>query len=141
MHPVAIVVCALWIVAATMTAAIRGVRGAKEGRLRLAMTRLKSPTIYLFAAYLLIAALVTPKSPGETTSPLMWLAFSIPLANALAVLSAAGKPKPSRAEALFLALLHGGAVLAAAALILAIASPQFVPTWLGGPGAPAELRQ
>lgn len=141
MHPVAIVVCALWIVAATMTAAIRGVRGAKEGRLRLAMTRLKSPTIYLFAAYLLIAALVTPKSPGETTSPLMWLAFSIPLANALAALSAAGKPKPSRAEALGLALLHGGAVLAAAALILAIASPQFVPTWLGGPGAPAELRQ
>ncbi|MBK9261819.1 MAG: hypothetical protein IPM54_18705 [Polyangiaceae bacterium] len=141
MHPVAIVVCALWIAVATMTAAIRGVRGAKEGRLRLAMTRLKSPTIYLFAAYLLIAALVTPKSPGETTSPLMWLAFSIPLANALAVLSAAGKPKPSRAEALGLALLHGGAVLAAAALILAIASPQFVPTWLGGPGAPVELRQ
>jgi hypothetical protein len=140
-HPVVIFVCVAWIVAATMTSVARGVRGAKEGRLHLALARLKSPTIYLFAAYVLVAAIVTPPSPGETTSPLMWLAFCIPVANALAVFSSVGKPKPSRGEALLLALLHGGALLAAAALILAVVSPRFVPTWLGGPGAPTALRQ
>jgi len=134
MHPVAVVVCVGWIVVATMTAVVRGVRGAKQGRLPLAMARLKSPTIYLFAAYVFVAALVTPKSPGETTSPLLWLACCIPLTNAAAVLSSVGKPKPTRVEALLLALLHGGALVAAAALILAVVSPRFVPMWLGGPG-------
>jgi hypothetical protein len=133
-HPVISVVCGAWIVAAVVTSLLRGWRGAKEGRLSLALGRLKSPTIYLFAAYVFVSAVVTPPSPGETTSPLLWLSLCIPLANALAVFSSVGKPKPSRIEALLLALLHGGAVLAAAALILAVASPRFVPVWLGGSG-------
>ncbi|HRI66951.1 MAG TPA: hypothetical protein PK156_22045 [Polyangium sp.] len=117
------------------TALVRGVRAAKKGRLHLAFLRLKRPTIYLFSAYLLVAAIVTPPSPGESTSPLLWLALCIPLANALAVLSAVGKPQPSRLEAFVLALVHGGALVAAAALILAVVSPRFVPVWLGGPVA------
>lgn len=100
----------------------------------LALSRLKSPTIYLFAAYVFVAAVVTPPSPGETTSPLLWLSFCIPMANALAVLSSVGNTKPSRAEALLQAFIHGGALLAAAALILALVSPRFVPVWLGGSG-------
>jgi hypothetical protein len=134
-HPVAVVVCIAWIVVATIVSVLRGVRGAKQGRLHLAVRRLKSPTIYLFAGYVLVAALVTPPSPGETTSPLMWLALSIPIAYALAVFSSVGKPHPSRAEALAVGLLHGGVLLAMAALILAVVSPRFVPTWLGGAGA------
>lgn len=128
------VACVAWIVAAIVTAGFRGVQGAKQGRLPLAVLRLKSPTIYLFAAYVFVAAMVTPQSAGETTSPLVWLSLCIPLANALAVFSAAGKLKPSRGEAFVLALIHGGALVAAAALILALASPRFVPVWLGGPG-------
>ncbi len=134
MHPVAVVVCIAWIAVAVIVSVLRGVRGAKQGRLHLAVQRLKSPTIYLFAGYVLVAALVTPPSPGETTSPLMWLAFSIPVAHALAVFSSVGKPHPSRTEALAVGLLHGGVLLAMAALILAVVSPRFVPTWLGGSG-------
>jgi hypothetical protein len=133
-HPVISVVCGAWIVVAVVTSLVRGLRGAKEGRLPLALARLKSPTIYLFAAYVFVAAMVTPQSPGETTSPLLWLSLCIPVANALAVFSSVGKSKPSRIEALFLALLHGGALLAAAAIILAVVSPRFLPVWLGGPG-------
>lgn len=136
MYPVVFVACGVWIVVALVTALVRGLRGAKQGRWPLALSRLKSPTIYLFAAYVFVAALVTPPSPGESTSPLMWLAFCIPMANALAVFSSVGKAKPSRIEAFVLAVLHGGALLAAAALILALVSPRFVPVWLGGPGAP-----
>lgn len=135
MYPVIIIACAVWIVLAAVVSVVRGVRGAQQGRLPWALARLKSPTIYLFAAYVFVAAIVTPPSPGETTSPLMWLSFCIPLANALAVFSSVGKPKPSRIEALALALLHGGSLLAAAALILAVVSPRFVPVWLGGPTA------
>lgn len=128
------VVCIAWVVVAVAIAFARGRRGIQEGRWPLARNRLTSPTIYLFAAYVFVAAIVTPPSPGESTSPLMWLALSIPVANAIAVFSSVGKPKPSRAEALGLALVHGGMVLATAALILAAASPRFVPNWLGGPG-------
>ncbi len=132
-YPVVIVACGAWIIVAAVMSVVRGLRGAREGRLPLALARLKSPTIYLFAAYVFVSAIVTPPSPGETTSPLMWLSFCIPLANALAVFSSVGKPQPSRPEALLLAVLHGGALLAAAALILAVVSPRFVPVWLGGP--------
>jgi hypothetical protein len=125
--------CVFWIVIACVTSVWRGRRGVQEGRLPLALERLKSPTIYLFAAYVFVAAMVTPQSPGESTSPLMWLSFCIPLANALAVFSSLGKTRPSRGEALALALLHAGALMAAAALILALVSPKFVPVWLGGP--------
>jgi len=140
-NPVIIVACGVWIVVAVVTSFVRGVRGAREGRWPLARQRLKSPTIYLFAAYVFVAAVVTPPSPGETTSPLLWLALCIPLAHALAVFSSVGKPKPSRSEAMVLALVHGGALVAAAALILAIVSPRFVPVWLGGPGAAATTAQ
>lgn len=126
---------------AFVTSIRRGRRGAHEGRLPLAFKRLKSPTIYLFAAYVFVAAMVTPPSPGESTSPLMWLAFCIPMANALAVFSSIGKAKPSPSEALMLALLHAGALLAAAALILAFVSPKFVPVWLGGPGVIENVSQ
>jgi hypothetical protein len=134
-------VCCAWIAVAVITSVWRGLRGTREGRLPLALTRLKSPTIYLFAAYVFVAAIVTPPSPGESTSPLMWLSFTIPIANALAVFSSLGNVKPSRAEALTLALVHAGALLAAAALILAVVSPKFVPVWLGGPGGEGKGNQ
>lgn len=134
-------VCSGWIVAAFVTSIWRAKRGISEGRLPQALTRLKSPTIYLFAAYVFVAAMVTPQSPGESTSPLMWLSFCIPMANALAVFSSIGNAKPSRAEALTLAMLHAGALLAAAALILAFVSPKFVPVWLGGPGSLSTVNQ
>jgi len=134
MSPLAWSLSLTWLLAAALVASFRGARGLREGRRHLLARRLESPTIYLFAGYLLVAALVTPPSPGETTSPLFWLAFAIPIANALAALSAIGSARPSRSTALGLALLHGGAVFAAAAVILALASPRFVPAWLGGPG-------
>lgn len=135
MHSLVTISCVVWIAVAMATSLVRGLRGAREGRLHLALSRLKRPTIYLFSAYVFVAAVVTPPSPGETTSPLLWLSLCIPLANALAVFSSVGKAKPARIEACVLALVHGGALLAAAALILAVASPRFVPVWLGGPGS------
>lgn len=137
MHPLAWLLSLAWLFAAILVSLLRARRGIHEGRAHLAAKRLKSPTIYLFSAYLLVAALVTPPSPGETTSPLLWLALAIPLANALAAGSSIGQTHPKGSTRLGLALLHGGAVLAAAALILAIASPRFVPGWLGGTGGAA----
>ena len=130
MSPVAWAICGAWIVAAVGVALIRGRRGVREGRGAAAARRLKSPTAYLFSGYLLIAALVTPPSAGESTSPLLGLSLALPVAYALASLSAIGAARPSRGGAALLAALHGGAVLAAAAVILAISSPRFVPAWL-----------
>jgi len=124
------IACSLWLVTAVATAAIGARRGLAEGRGRLAAARLASPTIYLFAAYLLVAALVTPRSPGETTSPLLWLGLLLPLAYALATLSAIGRERRAPPFAALVGVLHGGAVLAGAAVILALASPAFVPAWL-----------
>jgi hypothetical protein len=123
-------ICLAWLAATVVVALFRGRRGVLEGRGPLALRRLRSPTIYLFSAYLLIAALVTPLSPGETVSPLLGLALALPLAYALATFSAIGAARPSRGLATLLALLHAGAVLSAAAIILALASPRFVPPWL-----------
>lgn len=134
MYPLVWFLCVAWLLATALVAVVRGVRGVREGRGHLAARRIKSPTIYLFSAYLLVASLVTPKSPGETTSPLLWLAFAIPLANALAAASSVGQTEPKGVTRAGLALLHGGAVLAAAACILALVSPRFVPVWLGGSG-------
>jgi hypothetical protein len=128
--PIAWLLCVVWITAALAAAAVGARRGIAEGRGRRAAARLKSPTIYLFAAYLLVAALVTPLSPGESTSPLLWLAVVLPLGYAVATLSAIGAEKRRPAAAALFALLHGGAVLAAAAIVLALASPAFVPRWL-----------
>jgi len=130
MSPVASLATALWLAAALLVALLRGIRAVRTGRGRDALRRLRSPTIYLFAAYLLVAALVTPLSAGESTSPLLWLALALPIAYAASAFAAAADPHPSPAVRLFLAVLFGGAVAAAAAIILAIVSPAFVPRWL-----------
>ncbi|MEO7331261.1 MAG: hypothetical protein ABI193_21980 [Minicystis sp.] len=127
MAPIAWICCLLWIGAALAAAALGARRASREGRAQLVRARLQSPTVYLFAAYLAVAGFVTPTSPGESSSPLLWLALVLPLGYALASLSAAGaRDRPPLAR-LLLALLHGGAVLAAAAVVLALASPAFVP--------------
>jgi hypothetical protein len=124
------IACVAWLAAAIVTAAIRAAKGIREGRGDRAAARLKSPTVYLFSGYLLIAALVTPVSPGETISPLLGLALAVPLAYGLATLSAIGSEEPSPTARVALAILHGGVVLAAGSIILALASPAFVPAWL-----------
>src|SRR5262245_16892115 len=124
MCTIAWIICLAWIGITIAVAARGALRGLREGRGRGAASRLKSPTIYLFAAYLLIASWVTPRSPGESTSPLLWLAFTLPLAYALATLSAIGAERRAPPlAAIALALLHGGAVIAAAAIVLSLASP------------------
>lgn len=130
MSPVAWIACLTWIAAAIFVAIVRARRGLREGRGRRAAARLKSPTPYLFSAYLLIAAVVTPVSPGETLSPLLGLAIALPVSYAVATLSSIGAERPSLGLCAALAALHGGASLAAAAAVLAIASPAFVPDWL-----------
>jgi cytochrome bd-type quinol oxidase subunit 2 len=124
------IACALWLAVAALSAAIGARRGVQEGRGARARARLASPTIYLFTAYLLVAAFVTPRSSGETTSPLLWLALLLPIAYALATLTAIGRERRPPLVALALAILHGGAVCAGAAIVLALASPAFVPAWL-----------
>jgi hypothetical protein len=126
----ALAVCVAWIALALAVAALGAARGAKKGALPLVAARLKSPTLYLFSAYLLLAALVTPMAPGESTSPLLWLGLALPVAYAMATLAAVGPSRQTIAGAALLALLYGGSVLAGAALILSLASPAFVPAWL-----------
>lgn len=119
-----------WI-AVALGAALRGARrGLREGRGPRAAARLKSPTLYLFTGYLLLAALVTPHSAGESASPLLGLALVLPIGYALATLSAIGAERQRVAAAIGRAAIHGGAVLAAAAIVLAVSSPEFVPAWL-----------
>lgn len=122
--------CAIWLAAALAVALWRGVVAVRRGRGRDALRRLRSPTVYLFAAYLLVAGLVTPMSAGESTSPLLWLALALPLAYAASAFAAAAEERPNAAVRLLLAALFGGAVLAASAIILALVSPAFVPRWL-----------
>ena len=124
------ILSAVWMTVAVVAAAINARRGVLEGRGPRAGARLKSPTIYLFTAYLLVAAFVTPRSPGESTSPLLWLGLLLPVGYALATLSAIGRERRAPLAAAALGLLHGGAVLAAAAMVLALSSPGFVPAWL-----------
>ena len=124
------ILCVAWLAAATLTAVLNARRGLAEGRARRAVARLTSPTIYLFSAYLLVAAFTTPRSAGESTSPLVWLGLLLPIGYALATLSAIGRERRAPLGAAGLGVLHGGAVLAAAAIVLALASPAFVPAWL-----------
>lgn len=124
------ILSALLVAASMLVAGTRGARGIREGRGKLARARLRSPTPYLFAGYLLVAALVSPSSEGESTSPLLWLSLVVLGAYALATLSAIGDERPSRATAAGLALLHAASFLAAAAIVLALSSPRFVPPWL-----------
>jgi hypothetical protein len=130
MSPIATAACFAWIAAAIVAAFLGACRGLREGRGRRVAARLKSPTIYLFTAYLAVAALVAPRSAGESTSPLLGLAIVLPAAYALATLSAVGAERRTPLRAIALGLLHGGAVFAAAALVLAATSPAFVPRWL-----------
>jgi hypothetical protein len=122
--------CIVWLAIALFTAAAGAFHGARRGALGLAFARLKSPTVYLFSAYLLVAAFVTPMAPGESTSPLLWLGLVLPAAYALATFASIGPTRRSISTALLLAVVYAGAVLAAAAIILALASPAFVPSWL-----------
>ena len=119
-----------WLAAALLVAVVRGLRAVRTDRARAALRRLRSPTVYLFAAYLLVAALVTPLSAGESTSPLLWLALGLPVVYAASAFAAAADERPSALVRVVLAVLFGGAVVAGAALILALVSPAFVPSWL-----------
>ena len=125
-----------WILAASLVvtsfalALVRGRRGVREGRGAHALARLKSPTVYLFMAYLLVAGFVSPTSEGESASPLLGLAVAIPIAYATASFSAIGSEHPKPWHALLLGIVHGMAVLAAAAMVLAVVSPAFVPALL-----------
>jgi len=121
------IACFAWVVVAAMAAAWGARRGVGEGRGQRAAARLKSPTVYLFTAYLVIAALVTPLSSGESASPLLGLGVVLPVGYALATLSAIGRERRGALAATGLGLLHGGAVLAASAIVLALASPAYVP--------------
>jgi cytochrome b561 len=115
---------------AAVVAAREGARGIGERRWRRAAARLRSPTIYLFTAYLLVAAFAMPGSAGEAGSPLLGLGVVLPVGYALATLSAIGREKRSALAAALLALLHGGAVVAGAAVVLALLSPAYVPSVL-----------
>ncbi len=124
------IVCLASVAAAIGSAAVGLVRGARAGRARLVTHRLASPTVYLFAAYLLVAALVTPRSAGETVSPLYGLAVVLPASWALASLASIADAQARGPSAIARALVHGCSVIGAAAIVLAIASPAFVPMWL-----------
>lgn len=130
MSPVAWTVCLAWIAAALVAAIVGARHGLAQGRGRRVAARLKSPTVYLFTGYLVLAALVTPHSPGESASPLLGLALVLPAGYALASLTAIGDDRSRPAAAIARAAIHGGAVLAAAAIVLALSSPAFVPAWL-----------
>jgi hypothetical protein len=124
------VVCVAWIAVALGAAVIGARRGLSAGRGRRVAARLESPTVYLFTGYLVLAALVTPHSAGESASPLLGLALVLPIGYALASLTAIGTDRSRPAAAIARAVLHGGAVIAAAAVVLALSSPAFVPGWL-----------
>jgi hypothetical protein len=129
-RPGAWIVCLAWMAIALGAAILGARRGIVAGRGRRVAARLMSPTVYLFTGYLVLAALVTPHSAGESASPLLGLALVLPVAYALASLDAIGTDRPGPAAALARAAIHGGAVLAAAAIVLAWSSPAFVPGWL-----------
>src|SRR6185295_1862841 len=97
MAPTVWIVCFAWIGAALAAAGAGARRGLREGRGRRVAARMKSPTVYLFAAYLMIAGLASPTSSGESSSPLLWLAIVLPSGYALASLSAIGRERRSAA--------------------------------------------
>jgi hypothetical protein len=55
------------------------------------------------------------------------LGVILPAGYALATLSAIGRERRSRLASAAFGLLHGGAVVAAAAIVLALVSPAYVP--------------
>ena len=130
MRPGAWIVCLAWIAVAVGASLVGARQGLSAGRGRRVAARLKSPTVYLFTGYLVLAALVTPHSAEESASPLLGLALVLPIAYALASLAAIGDDRGRPAAAIIRAAIHGGAVIAAAAIVLASSSQDFVPTWL-----------
>jgi hypothetical protein len=130
MRPLAWLV-ALGIIAVALGLAVRGAFvGLRAGRAPAVYARLKSPTVYLFSGYLVIAGLVSPRAPGESNSPLYGLAFALPLAWALAAFAASADEKPALPTAALHFLVFGTAVLASGAVVLALTSPGFVPPLL-----------
>jgi hypothetical protein len=129
-RPGAWIVCLAWLAVAVGAALVGARRGFSAGRGRRLTARLASPTVYLFTGYLVLAALVTPHAADESASPLLGLALVLPVAYALASLDALGDDHGRPAAAVARAVIHGGAVLAAAAIVLALSSPAFVPGWL-----------
>jgi hypothetical protein len=119
-----------WLVVALAVAARGFVVALRAGRGDAIRARLKSPTVYLFAGYLVIAGLVSPRSPGESSSPLYGLAVALLFGWVAATGAAAAVAERTWTSAALHFTLYGGAVLAAGALILALSSPAFVPPWL-----------
>lgn len=124
------IVCILIQLLCVFAASIGAAKGLREGRKANLIARLKSPTIFLFSAYLLVASLVLPVSPGETASPLLGLSMAIPLLYALASLAALGSNPSVLGQRISLALLFFGSALSAGLILLALFSPAFVPAWL-----------
>jgi hypothetical protein len=130
MRSSALAICIGWIAVALILAARGAVLATRLGRGPAIFARLKSPTVYLFAGYLIVAGLVSPRSQGESSSPLFGLALVLVVAWAAATFAAAGSARRSTATGTALFALYGGAVVAAGAIVLAVASPAFVPPWL-----------
>ena len=105
-------------------------RGLAEGRGPRVGARLRSPTVYLFTAYLLVAALATPRETGESTSPRSGRGCSCRSRMRWRPCQPWGGSAAPPSLAAALGVPHGGAVLAGAAIVLALASPAFVPSWL-----------
>ncbi|MBK8253676.1 MAG: hypothetical protein IPK82_13540 [Polyangiaceae bacterium] len=124
------IACIATLAVAVFVTARRTYKARIRGTFVLAVKRVQSPTVILFSAYLLVAALVVPVSDGETGSPLLWLAPAFPIVYAMASFSAAANPKAPLPERLALALLFAGTLASAAAITLACVSPAFVPVWL-----------
>ncbi len=130
MRPGAWAIAVAWLAVAAALAVRGAILGARAGRAPAIFARLKSPTVYLFAGYLIIAALVSPRSTDETSSPLYGLAIALPLAWAAATCAASSVAARAWPSAVALFLLYGGAVLTSGAIVLAVTSPAFVPPWL-----------
>lgn len=124
------IACVVVLATAVFVAVFQTRRALLRGTFALAVKRVRSPTVILFSAYLLVAALVVPVSEGETGSPLLWLALAFPIVYTMASFSAAANPKAHVLERVMLALLFAGALGSAAAITLACVSPAFVPVWL-----------
>lgn len=130
MKPIAWLICAIVLTSSALAALAGALKGLRQGRKAHLIARLKSPTILLFSAYLLVASLVLPVSPGESASPLLGLSLSIPLLYTMASLAALGSAEPKLGFRLALAFLFFASALAMGAILLALFSPAFMPAWL-----------
>jgi cytochrome bd-type quinol oxidase subunit 2 len=127
--PAGWVCCVAWLALALGVSAWFGLRADAEERRR-ARARITSPTVYLFAAYLVVAGFVA--TPGDRGGgwPLYGLAVALPALYAAATFAAIGVRRAGFAPRALVAALYGGAALAAGAVVIAAAAPEFVPPWL-----------